>query len=373
MGPATAAEDNLKDVITAQTPQSLERVVLPIPAADIQTTIDGMDYNTEEGRRMADVLQSDTWPNRIHYDPPAENEWRPQQYWWALQFGGASYKTPMRMASVSKPITVAVWANHPLLTRRLNARFFALWRRNVSSSLPEPSDPRIKLITVQQLIDHRSGFDNRNIGFDPALNSIRLDNQINDIIRNTFLTAAPGQAEYSYSNFGYQILARLAEGLTGRPWISLVRQLFPAGAPIFNGSDTVTVKANSRGLGVPGANEPNIYYNNPDVDGWEFDVSTMAGNGNLVSNVMTITWFGCQYRMDTGFRFTATRPPPPDHGAGHSGSMPGTTAYLGQWVSPTSGRVSAIAALVNTRPVDPDGFIQRLSDAMFQFMYNVLP
>jgi hypothetical protein len=42
----------------------------------------------------------------------------------------------------------------------------------------------------------------------------------------------------------------------------------------------VNVKASMRNVG---ANEPTIYYNNPDVDGWEFDVSTMAGNGNLVS------------------------------------------------------------------------------------------
>jgi hypothetical protein len=52
--------------------------------------------------------------------------------------------------------------------------------------------------------------------------------------------------------------------------------------------------------------------------------------------------------------------------------MPGTTAYLGQYVSP-SGRVSAFAILVNTRPVDPDGFIDRLSNAIFDFLFNVLP
>ena len=56
-----------------------------------------------------------------------------------------------------------------------------------------------------------------------------------------------------------------------------------AAAAVAAAFTSVNVKANSRGLGVPGANEPTLYYNNPDVDGWEFDVGTMAGNGNLVS------------------------------------------------------------------------------------------
>jgi hypothetical protein len=37
---------------------------------------------------------------------------------------------------------------------------------------------------------------------------------------------------------GYMIAARLAQGLTGRPWLQLVRQLFPRLAPVFAASDT---------------------------------------------------------------------------------------------------------------------------------------
>jgi hypothetical protein len=44
----------------------------------------------------------------------------------------------------------------------------------------------------------------------------------------------------------------------------------------------VPVTANARNIGIPGADEPSLYYVNPDID-VEFDVTPMAGSGSIVS------------------------------------------------------------------------------------------
>ena len=47
-----------------------------------------------------------------------------------------------------------------------NQSFYDLWNANVSiTPLPQPLDLRVKNITIRQLLDHKSGFDNDFIGY----------------------------------------------------------------------------------------------------------------------------------------------------------------------------------------------------------------
>ena len=177
--------------------------------------------------------------------------WRNPQSWWMAGFG-MSYKAPMRVASVSKPITNIVYANNNLLNVLYNKPFYALWTTYVGA-LPNPIDARVKIITVSQLLKHTSGFDNAVIGYDPAFQGKSVSVLLPTILSTKKLATDPG-AKYSYSNFGYMILARLAEGVTGQPWLTLVRKQFPSNAPIYAAQQSVAVSAAA--IPNPGAAEP---------------------------------------------------------------------------------------------------------------------
>jgi hypothetical protein len=77
----------------------------------------------------------------------------------SMHYGGATSAaaclSPLTPGAPDFYFTAAAAAAKPA-----DSRFFTLWRRNVSSSLPEPLDPRVKQITIQQLIYHTSGFSN---------------------------------------------------------------------------------------------------------------------------------------------------------------------------------------------------------------------
>ncbi len=297
-------------------------------------------------------------PRAIPYAAPAV--FRNPQAWWMAGFG-INYHSPMRVASVSKPITEIVYENTPALKAIYYQSFYSLWIAKFGS-LPAPLDSRVKDITIRELLDHTSGFDNGYIGYDPAFRGLSVDVQLPTIVRHKMLASTPG-VQYSYSNFGYMILARLAEGVTNTPWITLVRSRFPTGAPIYAASDSIPVAINA--VPSPGSAEPGIYYvQSPDS---LFDVTPMMGNGNIVSNVATLSWIATQYWIggaNAGKSFAST---PSQVGATwiwiFDGSMPGTQAALVQYVA-ASGRVASMCVITNTRVPNGDAFLNALNSAM---------
>ncbi|WIA44102.1 hypothetical protein OEZ86_010450 [Tetradesmus obliquus] len=379
-GGAAAAAAESDEVLVAAT--SLDRKVSPVPAYSFDAVIAAQPAN-KAGAQMKKVLQvlkdfkvpSATLgvqfnpnPAAIAYSRPAT--WRRPQYW--LMYGfGMSYKAPMRVASVSKPLTVAVWKNNPMLKPLLGKYFFSLWREHVDDTVQpgDLKDPNVRWITITHLINHKSGFTNEKIGYDPAFKGVAVEDQMNTILKNKELAAYPG-FNYSYSNFGFMTLAKLAEGITGKSFNSLVRDLFPASPtpPVFAASDSVAVTADQLGPGNPGAAEPGTYY----VQGGDgtFDVTPMAGNGNIVTNVATLSWFGTQYWLlgetTAGQKFITL---PAKKGAAWimDGSMPGTIAVLTQWINQAS-RPACFAVIVNTRPKLSDDFLNKLNAATLEYL-----
>jgi len=145
-----------------------------------------------------------------------------------------------RIASNSKPITaVAVM----LLVERghckLDDRAFDLL-----SDLTPPAgahvDPRLRTITVRNLLDHSGGFDSTRT--DPQFDALRVASAALgrpspathvDIIRYMMgqpLAFDPG-AKFLYSNLGYNILGRVIEKVSGKPYEEFCRSevLAPAG------------------------------------------------------------------------------------------------------------------------------------------------
>jgi N-acyl-D-amino-acid deacylase len=171
---------------------------------------------------------------------------------YARGFGYADVanKTPVqpdalfRLASVSKPITSAA------IMKLVEEGKLALDDRVapfIAHLTPAPGaavDPRWEQITVRHLLNHTGGWDRDkpNGGFDPMFRPAIAAAAVNapapasaeTVIRymkGMPLDFDPGQ-KFVYSNFGYAILGRVIERLSGMPYEDYVRArvLQPVGA-----------------------------------------------------------------------------------------------------------------------------------------------
>ena len=141
-----------------------------------------------------------------------------------------------RIASVSKPFTAtAVMHLVEQGKLRLDDRVFPLLKLQPHLERGARLDPRWHDITVRQCLQHTAGW-NRDKSFDPmaaetaeqVAKALRVPLPIHpkQIIRYTMgkpLDFAPGTA-YAYSNFGYCVLGRVIEAVSGKPYHELVRQ-----------------------------------------------------------------------------------------------------------------------------------------------------
>jgi N-acyl-D-amino-acid deacylase len=135
-----------------------------------------------------------------------------------------------RIASLSKPITSAAIL-HLAEQHRINldAKFLDIL---TDYSLPAGADARLRTITVRNLLEHSGGWD-RDVSGDPMFMPDKIASALNvpapatcrNIIQYMLgrpLDFAPG-SKYAYSNFGYCILGRVIEKLTGEPYEIYVR------------------------------------------------------------------------------------------------------------------------------------------------------
>lgn len=144
----------------------------------------------------------------------------------------------MRIASISKPITAAT------ILKLVEQKKLGLDDKVVShlkiNESTVPIDPRFGEITIRQLLDHSAGFD-RTISGDPMFRSteiaklFKLDPPADSraVIRFMLgqkLDFDPG-TRYAYSNFGYCMLGRVIENITGKDYESAAQELVlhPAG------------------------------------------------------------------------------------------------------------------------------------------------
>jgi N-acyl-D-amino-acid deacylase len=138
----------------------------------------------------------------------------------------------LRIASISKPITAA--AIYKLMHDgkiKPGTRVFPLLAINLPRG--RKPDPRLKDITIQDLLEHRGGWD-RDKAFDPMFRSREIAAALRkpgpatsrDIIR--YMAGQPLQftpgSKSVYSNFGYCVLGRVIEKVTGRSYLSYVRR-----------------------------------------------------------------------------------------------------------------------------------------------------
>lgn len=146
-----------------------------------------------------------------------------------------------RVASLSKPVTAAA-----VLKLReaglvdLDARVFDILDDVVPPEGSTP-DPRLAQVTVRDLLRHSGGWD-RSVSYDPMFRSREIAASLGvappagaaDIVRYMAgqpLDHDPGTV-YAYSNFGYCLLGRIIEKVTGQAYDAYVLSaiLAPAGA-----------------------------------------------------------------------------------------------------------------------------------------------
>jgi N-acyl-D-amino-acid deacylase len=141
-----------------------------------------------------------------------------------------------RIASISKPITaVAVLKLVEQGKLALDAKIWSLL------GISEPKDARWKDITIRNLLNHSGGWD-RDASFDAMFKPVEFAKEagmpppanqpaVIAAMLTRDLDFAPG-AKYAYSNFGYCLLGRAIEKVTGETYEAFVQRavLRPTGA-----------------------------------------------------------------------------------------------------------------------------------------------
>lgn len=145
-----------------------------------------------------------------------------------------------RIASLSKPVTAAAVLKLVEQNRlSLDAQAFAL----LPDITPLPGvsvDPRLATITIRHLLEHAGGWD-RDRSFDPMFRSTEVATTTNTpapasanaVVRYMLgqpLDFEPG-TRYAYSNFGYAVIGRIIERVSGMSYERYVQDavLAPAG------------------------------------------------------------------------------------------------------------------------------------------------
>ena len=142
--------------------------------------------------------------------------------------------TLFRLASVSKPFT-AVAVLKLVETKRLDlkARAFDLLQLTPLPDQRQNLDARLERITIHDLLQHTGGWD-REKSFDPMFRSREIARAFGtsgpatpeQIIRYMLgqpLDFEPG-TRFAYSNFGYCVLGRVIEKISGQPYEKFVRE-----------------------------------------------------------------------------------------------------------------------------------------------------
>ena len=145
-----------------------------------------------------------------------------------------------RIASISKPFTaVAILRLVEQGKLHLDDKAFS-YLADLHPPKGQTPDPRLALITIRQILHHTGGWD-RDISFDPMFRPLIAAEAVGapkpasceTVIRYMMgqkLDFDPG-TKYAYSNFGYCVLGRIIERVTGEKYETFVKRevLSPAG------------------------------------------------------------------------------------------------------------------------------------------------
>lgn len=308
-----------------------------------------------------------------------------------------------RIASISKTITsIACMKLFEQDLLDLDAKVFGSNGILNDAIYQNILDSRSTSITVRMLLEHSGGWDRTKSG-DPMFDAYNIATHMNVpspppntvtiqyMLSNKMLDFAPG-TQSKYSNFGYSVLGRVIEKITGQTYENYVRNaiLIPLGIT------DMQLGRNSLANQLPGEvnyydypNAPLTYsiYDNSTVVGWTYDgfnLEAMDSHGGWISSSKSLVKLLCAIdrfstRPDILTPATLdmmTKPSvhDPNYALGigvnkynnwwHLGSLPGTTSEI---VRNGNGQLNW-AILFNTRDKNSN-----INSAMDNMVWNVLP
>lgn len=217
-----------------------------------------------------------------------------------------------RVASVSKPITaVAIMKLYEQNLLKLDDPVFGQGGILNDTVYQDMLDPRDTLITVRMLLQHTAGWD-RDISGDVMFDAYNIATvmgvpsppsasvTVQAILKHVTLDFDPG-TKYAYSNFGYCVLGRVIEKITGLTYENYVRDtiLMPLGiAQTRLGKNLLSAQlANEVNYyDYPGAPLANSVYDNVTQVPWQyggFNIEYMDSHGGWVSSAEELVRFVC--------------------------------------------------------------------------------
>ncbi|HEX8734779.1 MAG TPA: serine hydrolase [Pyrinomonadaceae bacterium] len=138
-----------------------------------------------------------------------------------------------RIASVSKPITAtAIMKLFEANKLKMSDKVFGSGAILGTTYGTQPYKTNVDKITVEHLLNHTAGGWAGDLGFDPMFNYTNQNHAglISKTLDEQALQKTPG-TEYHYSNFGYCVLGRVIEKLSGQTYPNYVKNqiLIPSG------------------------------------------------------------------------------------------------------------------------------------------------
>ncbi len=288
----------------------------------------------------------------------------------------------MRVASLSKPVTAA--AVHQLVTDgllTLDARAFDLGQPEGGLLTLRPflslGDPRLMDITVEHLLLHEAGWD-RDSTADWVFREIQIagamsvssppgrENTVRYVLGQP-LQFDPG-SETVYSNVGYLVLGLIIEKVSGKDYLTYVREnvFAPLGV---SAEDVIQARTfpRDRSLREPWYDDPRLVYsvfnpNGPLVrspdGGW--DAEAKLAEAGLVTTARALLEFADGYVV-WGSSIGKQRTGREGRGwwSWHFGSLPGTNALVYQ-----SGDGVNYVVLFNRRTVPGTHYVKQFMDTL---------
>ncbi|MEJ3652946.1 serine hydrolase [Actinomycetes bacterium KLBMP 9759] len=284
-----------------------------------------------------------------------------------------------RIASISKPITAVTCMRLIEAGRlRLTDTVFGAGGLLGTTYGTQPYGADVETITVQHLLEHTSGWN--NVPDDPMFQNPDFDHAalISAMLDDRPLATTPGR-EYEYLNFGYCLLGRVIERVTGKPYATAVQELVLAPCGITAMQPAGNTLADRRTGEV-------VYYGQGGETPYTWRVDRMDAHGgwlatasDLMRFVTRVDGFGTRpdilnpASITTMTTASTANPVPAAGGSGyakgwlvhseknwfHDGSLPGTATLL---VRRNDG--FNWAALANTRDPVANGKIIGAMDRM---------
>lgn len=144
-------------------------------------------------------------------------------------------------------------------------------------------------MTIRSFLEHTSGI-NQAAKFDPMFDNnittqLSADETIRYVVKNFTSNYAPGQ-KYQYSNFGYCVLGRVVEAITGMSYEDYLKTaiLEPAGVK--------NIRVGSTGLAARLPNE-SVYYSQSGTNGYGNNMRRLDSCGGIIASTPDLMKMAC--------------------------------------------------------------------------------